>query len=88
MAQFKRVTKERFALLEPPQPGAREFGHLVEALTGAPQRLGNRGSVMRNGVTFDAMLGEISRAMLTIDFSSYIYWPGLTAQGVAMLLGG
>ena len=67
-------------MLGSPQPGTQELAHLVEAMTGAPQRPGNRVESMHNGVTLDAMLDAISRANRTIDFSSYIYWPGPTAE--------
>jgi cardiolipin synthase len=35
---------------------------------------------MRNGATLEAMVDAISSATRTIDFSSYIYWPGPTAE--------
>ncbi len=80
VVRYKRGTKERFELLGSPQPGTQEFAHLVEAMTGAPQRPGNRVEIMHNGVTLEAMLDAISQANRTIDFSSYIYWPGPTAE--------
>ena len=80
IAKYKRVTSERFELLESPQPGTPEFAHLVEALTGAPQRPGNRVEIMCNGATLDAMVAAIRQATRTIDFSSYIFWPGPTAD--------
>jgi cardiolipin synthase len=43
-------------------------------------RLGNRVRVMHNGATLDAMVEAISSAKETIDCSSYIYWPGATAD--------
>jgi len=80
VVKYKRETNERFDLREPPQPGTPEFACLVEAMTGAPQRGGNRVEIVRNGATLDSMVGAISGATRTIDFSSYIYWPGPTAD--------
>lgn len=70
-------TAARFRIDDPPAPGSPEFARLVESLTGATLRQGNRLSVLRNGrQTFPAMLDAIADARRTIDFSSYIYWPG------------
>ncbi len=80
VAKYKQATSDRFELLGSPQPGTPEFTHLVEAMTGATQRPGNRVTVMSNGATLDAMFDAISQAKRTIDFSSYIYWPGPTAD--------
>ena len=80
VVKYKRATSERLELLGSPQPGTPEFTHLVEAMTGATQRPGNRVRVMCNGATLDAMVDAISQATRTIDFSSYIYWPGPTAD--------
>lgn len=80
VSKYKRVTSERFDLLGSPQPGTPEFAHLVEAMTGAAQRPGNRVKIMRNGTTLEEMVDAISGARRTIDFSSYIYWPGPTAD--------
>jgi hypothetical protein len=71
VVKYKRATSERFELMESPQPGTPEFAHLLEAMTGAPQRPGNRVEVRRNGATLDAMVDAISEATRTIDFSSY-----------------
>ncbi len=65
---------------EGPAPGTPEFSRLVSAMTGSPLLLGNRVKVMRNGSTLDAMVEAISSAKKTIDCSSYIYWPGPTAD--------
>ena len=67
-------------MVEAPAPGTPEFTRLVSAMTGAPLRLGNRVEVMRNGATLDAMVEAISTAKASIDCSSYIYWPGTTAD--------
>jgi len=80
MAKYKRGTRQRFQLAEGPVPGTDEFSRLVTAMTGAPLRPGNRVEVMRNGATLEAMLDAISSARATIDCSSYIYWPGPTAD--------
>jgi cardiolipin synthase len=80
VVKYKRATSERFELMESPQPGTPEFARLLEAMTGAPQRPGNRVEVRHNGATLDAMMDAISEATRTIDFSSYIYWPGPTAD--------
>ncbi len=80
VVKYKRATSERFDLLGSPQPGTPEFAHLLEAMTGATQRPGNRVQVMCNGTTLDTMVDAISMATRTIDFSSYIYWPGPTAD--------
>ena len=79
VAKFKRATQQRFELLEPPAPGSAEFCRLVSAMAGTPLRVGNRVRIMRNGITLKEMLEAISSAKETIDFSSYIYWPGETA---------
>ena len=49
-------------------------------MTGAPVRHGNRVEIMRNGPTLDAMVEAIASAKATVDCSSYIYWPGGTAD--------
>ncbi|MCA1692644.1 MAG: phospholipase D-like domain-containing protein [Actinobacteria bacterium] len=79
-ARYKRRSRRRFDMPEGPAPGTDEYSQLVTAMTGAPVRLGNRVDVMRNGVTLDAMLEAISEAKKTVDCSSYIYWPGPTAD--------
>lgn len=81
-AKFRRHANKGFTFADAPAPGTPEFARLVEALTGAPLRHGNRVQILRNGVqTFPAMLEAISSAEETIDFSSYIYWPGaITTQ--------
>jgi cardiolipin synthase len=76
VARYKKGTRRRFDLPEPPAPGTAEFARLVSAMAGAPLRPGNRVVIMRNGTTLGAMLEAISSAQATIDLSSYIYWPG------------
>ena len=74
--KFRRTAAVGFDLADPPLPGTIEFARVIEGLTGAPLRHGNRVKVLRNGAqTFPAMLEAISSAKQTIDFSSYIYWP-------------
>lgn len=80
MARYKRSTRWRLDLEEAPGPGTAEFSRLVTAMTGAPVHQGNQVEVMRNGATLEAMVDAISSATRTIDFSSYIYWPGPTAE--------
>lgn len=81
-AAYKRKTHQRFTLPAGPMPapGTAEFTRLVTAMTGAPLRLGNRARVMRNGATLESMLDAIAAAEVTIDCSSYIYWPGSIAD--------
>ncbi|MGI9034131.1 MAG: phospholipase D-like domain-containing protein [Acidimicrobiales bacterium] len=80
MAKYKRATAWRLDLPDPPAPGSPDFSRLVTMTTGAPVRPGNRVEIMRNGVTLEAMLDAIASATRTIDLSSYIYWPGATAD--------
>ena len=81
-AKFRRTEAVGFDQADPPVPGSPEFARLVESLTGAPLRPGNRVTVLRNGCrTFPSMLEAIASARSTVDFSSYIYWPGeITTQ--------
>ncbi|MDQ6615723.1 MAG: phospholipase D-like domain-containing protein [Actinomycetota bacterium] len=80
VARYKRKTRQRFEMPGGPVPGSAEFSRLVSAMTGAPLRIGNRVKIMRNGATLDAMVAAICSAQETIDCSSYIYWPGATAD--------
>ena len=74
--KFRRTAAVGFDLPDPPAPGSVEFARVIEGLTGARLRHGNRVKLLRNGSqTFPAMLEAISAAKETIDFSSYIYWP-------------
>ena len=76
-ARYRREASRGYELADPPAPGSTEFSRLVEAITGAAVRSGNRMTILRNGDrTFPAMLEAIARAESTIDLSSYIYWPG------------
>ncbi|HET7486726.1 MAG TPA: phospholipase D-like domain-containing protein [Acidimicrobiales bacterium] len=76
-ARFRRETSEPLEVENPPPPGDAAFARLLEAVTGSPVRGGNRVTILRNGdETFAAMLDAIAAAEETIDFSSYIYWPG------------
>lgn len=76
-AKYRRNARVRYDFRDPPPPGTCEFDRLVEGLTGAVRRPGNRVDVLRNGVrTFPAMLDAIASATATVDLSSYIYWPG------------
>ena len=80
VAKYKRGTRQRFDMPDRPAPGTAEFSRLVSAMTGAPLRLGNRLTISRNGATLEAMLEAAASAKVTIDCSSYIYWPGETAD--------
>ncbi len=76
-AKFRRTEAVGFELPDPPRTGSSEFARLVEAMTRATLRHGNRVEVLRNGCqAFPAMLKAIASAKETVDFSSYIYWPG------------
>ena len=80
VVKYKRGTRQRFAMADRPAPGIAEFSRLVSAMTGAAARPGNRVPIMRNGATLDSMLEAAASAKATIDCSSYIYWPGETAE--------
>jgi len=79
-ARYRRSVGRRFEVCDIAQPGTSEFSQLLEAMTAAPLRSGNRVTVMRNGETLVEMLEAISSAERTIDLSSYIYWPGSIAD--------
>ncbi|MGH9277011.1 MAG: phospholipase D-like domain-containing protein [Acidimicrobiales bacterium] len=77
MAKYRRTSPRGFDLYEPAPPGTAEFARMVSTVTGALTTHGNRVEVLRNGTeTFPAMLDAIAGARRTVDFSSYIYWPG------------
>jgi len=78
--RYRRSVAGRFTAPDVPQPGSPEFSRLLEGLTGARVRGGNQLTVMRNGEALVEMLAAISSAKATIDFSSYIYWPGRAAD--------
>ncbi len=78
--RYRRAVGRRFDVTDVAQPGSPEFSRLLEAMSAAPSRSGNRVTVMRNGETLVEMLEAISSAERTIDFSSYIYWPGSIAD--------
>ena len=80
VAKYRRGTRRRFVMDEGPDTGTAEFSRLLSAMTGAPVHHGNRVEIMRNGATLDAMVEAIASAKATIDCSSYIYWPGETAD--------
>lgn len=85
--KYRQAAARGYELLDPPAPGSDDFARLVEALTGAPLRHGNRVQVMRNGdETFPAMLEAIASAQQTVDFSTYIYWTSTTAGEFAEAL--
>ena len=76
-AQYRRAGGRGFDMRDAPSVGSDGFVRLVEALTGAPLREGNRISVLKNGCEiFPAMLEAIGAAEHTIDFATYAYWTG------------
>jgi cardiolipin synthase len=84
VAQYRRTAARGFEILDPPQPGMADFARLVEVLTVAPLRQGNRIIILRNGCEiFPAMLEAIRRARQTIDFATYVYWTGSIAPEFA-----
>jgi cardiolipin synthase A/B len=71
----------------PPAPPTDEFARLIEALTQAPLRAGNRVTVLRNGCEiFPAFLEAIAAAQETISLSTYIWWEGKAAGQMAEAL--
>lgn len=83
-AKFRRVAAETIEIPTPPPPGSPGFARLVEALTQAPQRGGNRVTILRNGhEIFPAMMDAIRSATGTISLSAYIWWAGEAASGIA-----
>jgi cardiolipin synthase len=86
-AQYWRAASKGFEILDPPEPGAPDFARLVEVLTVAPLRQGNRVKILRNGdEIFPAMLEAIREAERTIDFATYVYWTGTIAPKFAEAL--
>jgi cardiolipin synthase len=76
-AQYHRTQGRGFRLQDPPKPGGPDFARLIEVLTGAPLRQGNRVTVLRNGRRiFPAMLDAIRAAEETVNFATYVYWTG------------
>ncbi|MBW3580044.1 MAG: cardiolipin synthase B [Actinobacteria bacterium] len=79
--QYRREARRTFRLSDPPAPGSAAFARLVESWCGGPLRAGNRVEVLRNGAEiFPSMLDAIASASRTIDFSTYIFWKGETAN--------
>jgi cardiolipin synthase len=86
-AQYHRTAGKGFELEAPPAPGTPDFARMIEALTGAPLRQGNRITVLRNGCEiFPAMLDAIRSATETINFATYVYWTGSIAPEFAEAL--
>jgi cardiolipin synthase len=85
--QYHRTAAKGFELEDPPAPGTPDFARMVEALTVAPLRQGNRVDVLRNGAEiFPAMLAAIRSASETINFATYVYWTGSIAPQFAEAL--
>jgi phosphatidylserine/phosphatidylglycerophosphate/cardiolipin synthase-like enzyme len=81
--RYHRAAKD-LVVEDPPAPGTAEFARLVEVLTVAPLRQGNRVKVLRNGCEiFPAMLEAIRAARHTIEFATYVYWTGSIAPEFA-----
>src|SRR5215218_1472904 len=86
-AQYHRTAGKGFELRDPPGPGTPDFARMVEALTVAPLRQGNRVTVLRNGCEiFPAMLEAIRSATRSINFATYVYWTGSIAPEFAEAL--
>jgi cardiolipin synthase A/B len=86
-AQYHRTAAKGFQLEDPPGPGTPDFARMVEALTVAPLRQGNRLKVLRNGrEIFPAMLAAIRAAEQTVSFATYVYWTGSIAPEFAAAL--
>jgi cardiolipin synthase A/B len=86
-AQYHRTAGKGYEVKNPPAPGTPDFARLVEALTVAPLRQGNRVTVLRNGrEIFPAMLEAIHSAERTVDFATYVYWTGSIAPKFAAAL--
>ena len=76
-ARYRRSAKPGYELDEPPGPGTAEFARLVEGGHRRAVRPGNRVRVLRNGGRPSPPCWTPSpAARATVDFSSYIYWPG------------
>lgn len=83
-AKFRREAAKTIDILAPPRPGSRGFVRLIEGLTQAPQRGGNRVTILRNGhEIFPAMLDAIRSATESISLSAYIWWAGKAASDIA-----
>jgi cardiolipin synthase len=86
-AQYHRTAGKGYEVKNPPAPGTPDFARMVEALTIAPLRQGNRVTVLRNGCEiFPAMLEAIRAAEQTINFATYVYWTGSIAPEFAEAL--
>ena len=83
-AKFRREAAKTIEILTPPHPGSRGFVRLIEGLTQASQRGGNRVTILRNGhEIFPAMLDAIGSATESISLSAYIWWAGKAASDIA-----
>ena len=80
-AKYRRNARTTYDFGDLPAPGGKGFNRLLTTVSGAAVSSGNRVEVLRNGGrTFPAMLAAIASASTTVDFSSYIYWPGEVAS--------
>jgi cardiolipin synthase len=86
-AQYHRTAGKGYEVKDPPAPGTPDFARVVEALTVAPLRQGNRVKALRNGhEIFPAMLEAIRSAERTVNFATYVYWTGSIAPEFAEAL--
>src|SRR6266540_4217269 len=77
--QYRRSASKGFTLEDPPAPGSPDFSRLVEALTVAPLREGNRVTVLRNGSEiFPAMLDAIRAAEMEQELIDRLEESGAT----------
>lgn len=84
---FRNAAGKPLEICDPPEPGGPEFVRLIEALTQATQRPGNRVTVLRNGLEiFPAMLEQIEKAEQNICLSAYIWWSGEAADNIGAAL--
>ena len=87
IVQFRRTAGATLDIPNPPAAGTPHFARLLETLTQAPLREGNRIEILRNGCQiFPSLLEEINAAQETICLSTYIFWAGGAAEDIAKAL--
>lgn len=83
-AKFRRAAGKTLGFSSTPKPGTAPFTRLVEGLTQAAHRPGNKVEILRNGFEiFPALLDTIKSATDTINLSAYIWWAGEAASDIA-----
>ncbi|MGI8940366.1 MAG: phospholipase D-like domain-containing protein [Actinomycetota bacterium] len=86
--QYKKTAAIGFDLQSRPALDDPKFRYVLESLSGAPVREGNKIDVLRNGhEIFPAMLEAIKSAERTINFATFVYWRGEIAPEFADALG-